>query len=141
MLAEKGSNPLDEPVALDKLLKRPELDYTVIELLAPPPEPLSRKAREQVEVECKYEGYLRRQEAEVAKFRRLELLHIPDGLSYDGIPGLSNEIRQKLSEIRPDSLGRASRIPGMTPAAISVLMVYLKSIQASRGVETEHHSV
>jgi tRNA uridine 5-carboxymethylaminomethyl modification enzyme len=125
-LKSRGSALLEESVSLDRLLKRPELSYADVEALSAPANPLSKRVRQQVEVECKYEGYLRRQEAEVLKFKRLEQLSIPEQLSYAGIPGLSNEIRQKLQEIRPLSLGQASRIPGITPAALSILLVYLK---------------
>jgi tRNA uridine 5-carboxymethylaminomethyl modification enzyme len=128
-LEAAGSRPLEESIPLDRLLKRPELTYETIETLAPPPEPLPNRVKELVEVECKYEGYLRRQETEVKKFKQLEKLKIPEDFPYDQIPGLSNEIRQKLSGIRPVSLGQASRIAGMTPAAVSVLMVYLKRFQ------------
>ncbi|HBZ53866.1 MAG TPA: tRNA uridine-5-carboxymethylaminomethyl(34) synthesis enzyme MnmG, partial [Syntrophobacteraceae bacterium] len=89
----------------------------------------SDAVKEQVEVECKYAGYLARQEAEVSKFRHLEKIGIPENFPYDQVPGLSNEIRQKLADIRPLSLGQASRIAGITPAAISILMVYLKRFQ------------
>jgi tRNA uridine 5-carboxymethylaminomethyl modification enzyme len=128
-LLARASNPLDESTALDKLLKRPELSYADIETLAPALEPLAETIKEQVEVECKYAGYLRRQEAEVNKFRHLEKIGIPSDFPYDQVPGLSNEIRQKLSDIRPLSLGQASRVAGVTPAAISILMVYIKRFQ------------
>jgi tRNA uridine 5-carboxymethylaminomethyl modification enzyme len=128
-LLARASNPLVEPIPLDKLLKRPELGYADLETLAPPAEPLAAAVKEQVEVECKYAGYLRRQEAEVSKFRHLERIGIPDNFPYEQVSGLSNEIRQKLADIRPRSLGQASRIAGMTPAAISILMVYLKRFQ------------
>ncbi|MFZ2448053.1 MAG: tRNA uridine-5-carboxymethylaminomethyl(34) synthesis enzyme MnmG [Syntrophobacteraceae bacterium] len=126
ILARKGSNAIDEAVSLEKLLKRPELSYGDVEELGAPEDTLSARTREQVEIECKYEGYLRRQEAEVEKFRQMEQMRIPPDFPYDRVPGLSNEVRQKLDSVRPLSLGQASRIPGMTPAAISVLMVYLK---------------
>ncbi len=126
LLHSRGSPQLNEPVSLDKLLKRPELSYSDLETLAPSPTPLSERVRELVEVECKYEGYLRRQEAEVNKFKQLEQTLLPKDFDYQAIPGLSNEIRQKLTSIRPASLGQASRIPGVTPAALSILMVYLK---------------
>jgi tRNA uridine 5-carboxymethylaminomethyl modification enzyme len=125
-LTGRGSAPLEEPVTLDRLLKRPELTYEDIEHLAPPPSPLSHRVREQVEIECKYEGYLRRQSQEAQKFKNLESTRIPTDFSYEQVPGLSNEVRQKLSEVRPVSLGQASRIPGVTPAALSILLVYLK---------------
>ncbi|MCU0573881.1 MAG: tRNA uridine-5-carboxymethylaminomethyl(34) synthesis enzyme MnmG [Syntrophobacteraceae bacterium] len=125
-LADRGSPPLSEPVSLEKLLKRPELRHADLEAIAPPPGSLGERVREQVEVECKYEGYLRRQEAEVSKFKQLEQTLLPGDFNYGDIPGLSNEIRENLSAIRPTSLGQASRIPGMTPAALSILMIYLK---------------
>ena len=79
-----------------------------------------------MEIQCKYEGYLQRQEGEVRKFKNLEKIQIPSGFDYQEIPGLSNEVREKLGEVQPTSLGQASRISGMTPAALSILMVYLK---------------
>jgi len=129
LLLEKGSNALDESLSLDKLLKRPELSYQDVETLCPPERPLPERIRAQVEVECKYEGYLRRQEAEVNRFKQAEQMTIPVGFPYDEVPGLSNEIRQKLGAVRPASVGQASRISGMTPAAISVLLVYVKRFQ------------
>jgi len=77
-------------------------------------------------MEVKYEGYIQRQMEQVDKFKKLENVRIPENFQYNGIPGLSREIVQKLSRIRPGSLGQASRISGITPAAISILMVYLK---------------
>ena len=88
---------------------------------------LSADVRSQVEIQCKYEGYLERQESDVRKFRQLERISIPAELDYCAISGLSNEARQKLSSVRPRSLGQASRIPGITPSAISILMVFLKA--------------
>ncbi len=132
LLRERGSKPLTDSAGLDQLLKRPELGYRDIEALAPPPAPLDVRVKEQVEVECKYEGYLKRQEAEVRKFKSLEQTTIPEDFPYETIPGLSNEIRQKLDAVKPASLGQASRITGMTPAALSVLMVYLKRYRQER---------
>jgi tRNA uridine 5-carboxymethylaminomethyl modification enzyme len=129
ILAAKGSPSLNEPISLDKLLKRPELGYADLETIAPPPHDLCERVKEQVEVECKYEGYLRRQEAEVNKFRQMEQTLLPRDFDYVNIPGLSNEIRDKLTSIRPTSLGQASRISGMTPAALSILLVCLKRSQ------------
>ncbi|MEM5785987.1 MAG: tRNA uridine-5-carboxymethylaminomethyl(34) synthesis enzyme MnmG [Syntrophobacteraceae bacterium] len=130
LLARRGSNPLEEGISLDKLLKRPELSYGDIEFIDAPPVPLAPNIKEQVEIECKYEGYLNRQELEASKFKQMEEIRIPLDFPYDRVPGLSNEVRQKLVSVFPVSLGQASRIPGMTPAAISVLMVYLKRFRA-----------
>ena len=89
-----------------------------------------------MEIECKYEGYLRRQEAEVGRFKQMEKIRIAPDFPYDQVPGLSNEVRQKLGAVRPVSVGQASRIPGMTPAAISILLVFLKRFkQISADVE------
>jgi tRNA uridine 5-carboxymethylaminomethyl modification enzyme len=126
LLISKGSASVEEPVSLDRLLKRPELSYEDIALLSPPDKPLGRAVKEQVEVECKYEGYLRRQALDVSKFQELEQVSLPEDLDYARIPGLSNEISQKLRTIKPLSIGQASRIPGMTPAALSILLIYLK---------------
>jgi len=140
VLERKGSNLLEEPVSLDRLLKRPELDYSDIEALSPPPRALDSRVKEQGEVECKYEGYLKRQEGEVKKFKNLDKIRIPESFDYSRIPGLSNEIRQSLASLTPVSLGQASRIPGMTPAAISTLMVYLKRRAGADGKPGEAKS-
>ena len=128
LLKARGSALIEEPVSLERLLKRPELSYGDVEMVSPPSTRLSKAVRHQVEVECKYEGYLRRQEAEVLRFKKLEQTSIPEDLSYAQIPGLSNEIQQKLQSIKPLSIGQASRIPGMTPAALSILLIFLKKI-------------
>jgi tRNA uridine 5-carboxymethylaminomethyl modification enzyme len=82
---------------------------------------------EQIEIKVKYEGYIKRQQAMVEKMRKLESLIIPEDLDYTALQTLSREVRGRLEEVRPRSLGQASRIPGVTPAAVSALMVYLKS--------------
>ncbi len=133
ILARKGSNPIEEPATLDKLLKRPELSYSDVEDLSGTVSTICQRVREQVEIECKYEGYLRRQETEVGRFRQMEQIGIPAAFPYDRVPGLSHELRQKLEEVRPVSVGQASRIPGMTPAAISILLVFLKRIRELSG--------
>ena len=117
---------------LAQLLKRPELSYADVEQLEDRDHKLPELVARQVEIQCKYQGYLQRQEAEVKKFKNLEKINIPPGFDYKEVPGLSNEVRQKLSEVQPTSLGQASRISGMTPAALSVLMVYLKRIRESQ---------
>ncbi len=126
ILGRRGSNPLDEPVSLEKLLKRPELSYADLDALCGADSTISQRTKEQVEIECKYEGYLRRQEAEVNRFKQMEEMLIAPDFPYDQVPGLSNEVRQKLGAVQPVSIGQASRIPGMTPAAISILLVFLK---------------
>jgi tRNA uridine 5-carboxymethylaminomethyl modification enzyme len=124
---EKRSTPLiDNGMYLSQLLKRAELDYDAVEELAPAAPPLTRDVARQVEIEIKYEGYIQRQLQEIDKFRHLERIKLPEGLDYASVHGLSSELKEKLAAVRPASLGQASRIEGMTPAAISVIMVHLR---------------
>jgi tRNA uridine 5-carboxymethylaminomethyl modification enzyme len=106
-----------------QLLRRPEVTYADVRRLDPAALTDVAVAR-QVEVSAKYEGYIRRMLDDVARFKGLEQRLIPDGLDYRAVPGLSTEIRERLTEVRPRSLGQASRIPGVTPAAISILTVW-----------------
>ncbi len=126
-LESKGSKPINDGVFLDQILKRGELDYHAVKALSPSPEPLCQSVIQQAETEIKYEGYISRQLREIEKFRHLERMKIPENFDYRGVHGLSNEMKEKLSAVRPASLGQASRIDGITPAAISVLMVALKA--------------
>lgn len=131
-LAGKKSAPLDAALPVAQLLRRPELSYSDLEHLEGRASQLPERVTRQVEIQCKYQGYLQRQEGEVKKFKNLEKINIPLGFNYEEIPGLSNEVRQKLQEIQPTSLGQASRISGMTPAALSILMIYLKRIRETQ---------
>ena len=108
------------------MLKRAELNYGAVAELAPSGKELGQKVTRQVEVAIKYEGYIRRQLKEIEKFKDLEKITIPESFTYDHIQGLSSELTQKLTVVKPASLGQASRIEGMTPAAISLLMIRLK---------------
>ncbi|MCF8038277.1 MAG: tRNA uridine-5-carboxymethylaminomethyl(34) synthesis enzyme MnmG [Desulfohalobiaceae bacterium] len=118
---------LSEAVSAEKLLKRPELSYVdVAALLEDGAGTLPERVREQVEVQCKYEGYLLRQETEVKRYKDMERARIPSNFEFHSLPGLSNETRERLKAVCPQTLGQASRIPGMTPAAISLLQVALK---------------
>ena len=126
-LARCQSPPIRSGVSLEQLLRRPELDYGRLTGIDPNPRALDPRVVRQVEIEVKYAGYIERQLAEIERFRHLEKIRIPDDFDYGPVQGLSNELRQKLAEVRPASLGQASRIDGMTPAAISVLMVMLKA--------------
>ena len=129
LLAEKKSAVVEAAVPLAQLLKRPELSYEDLAKLEGRVSQLSERVTRQVEIQCKYQGYIQRQEGEVKKFKNLEKINIPPEFDYRDVPGLSNEVRQKLQEIQPTSLGQASRISGMTPAALSILMVYLKRLR------------
>lgn len=126
-LAEKGTNPISSGTHLDQLLKRAELDYGVVKTLAPPPVAIGRKIARQVEIDIKYEGYIARQRREIEKFQNLERMPIPPDFDFKRVHGLSNELKEKLTAVKPTSLGQTSRIDGMTPAALSVLMVALKA--------------
>lgn len=126
-LSGRNSSVLTSGAHLDQLVKRAELGYEVVEHLAPAQPPVDERVARQVEIEIKYEGYIERQTKEIERFRHLEQIKLPDDFDYQQVHGLSNELKEKLSAIRPASLGQASRISGMTPAAISVLMVALRS--------------
>ncbi len=135
VLEKYFSSPVADTVSLYQILKRPEIRYAQIreiEGAQAGPAGLGPAVSSQAEIQCKYEGYLERQESEVRKFKNLERIAVPDELDYSDIPGLSNESRQKLVAIRPRTLGQASRIPGITPSAISVLMIFLKSRQPEK---------
>jgi len=129
-LRTAGSSPLKEPVPADELIKRPEVDLAVLAAHSPETAALSTElgteAARQLEIQLKYQGYINRQLAEVEKFKSLEKRKIPPDFNYQAVSGLTNELIQTLEDIRPASLGQASRLPGMTPAALSVLMIYLK---------------
>jgi tRNA uridine 5-carboxymethylaminomethyl modification enzyme len=127
-----SSMELKSPKSLAELLKRPQVSYSQLKLLDKKPPRLPAKIIKQVELELKYEGYIARQLAQVERFKRLEDYKLPADIDYQCIPGLSTEVKQRLSQISPISLGQASRIPGVTPAAISILMVYLKHHQAAK---------
>lgn len=120
-----SANPLSREYNLFELLKRPEMNYSVLASINTGGVEDVRVA-EQVEIEAKYAGYIERQQEEIERLRRNENTPIPADFNYDEVKGLSNEVRQKLASARPDTLARASRIQGVTPAAISLLLIYLK---------------
>ena len=126
LLESKGSTPLVSGAALVELIRRPELSYDDLALIDPGRPALSARVREQVNIEIKYEGYIARQERQVAQFAKTEKKRIPAGINYDDVKSLRLEARQKLMEFRPETLGQASRISGVTPADVNVLYVYLK---------------
>lgn len=130
-LESRQSPTIDNGMRLDQLLKRSQLDYAAVDYLAPAPQPLPPDIARLVVNDIKYEGYIRRQEQEVARFKHLENILIPPDFKYAAISGLSSEIKEKLLDVQPASLGQASRIEGMTPAALSVLMIALKAAASS----------
>jgi len=124
-LALRLKSPLGHEYSLAELLKRPELRYADIAGLKG--EATSdQEVAEQVEIQAKYAGYIERQQEDIDRLRRYEHTTLPADLDFELVDGLSNEVKQKLSEVRPDTLARAGRIPGVTPAAVSLLLVYLK---------------
>jgi tRNA uridine 5-carboxymethylaminomethyl modification enzyme len=125
-LTSRGTTALKEPTPILNLVKRPQLDLACLYRLAGETPPVPPEVVEQLEIRQKYEGYIRRQEESAKKFAQGEGRRIPPDFDYDGVPGLSLEVREKLKEVRPLSLGQAARISGVTPAAVAVLMVYLK---------------
>ena len=128
-LAQALGLDLRRETTLQECLKRPEIsaDDIAKALHMPANEEVAFKALQQFEIETKYAGYIKRQDEEIEKIRRHEGLRIPDDLNFTQIDGLSNELRQKLDHHKPDSLARAARIPGMTPAALSILLVHAKA--------------
>nr|WP_275980283.1 tRNA uridine-5-carboxymethylaminomethyl(34) synthesis enzyme MnmG [Halalkalibacter alkaliphilus] len=127
VLEQVGSAPMQEAVRATMLLKRPELTYPdVAKVIEPPEEPLSEDVTEQVEIQVKYEGYIGKQLQQVERSKKMENKKIPEDLDYSAINGLATEARQKLAEVRPLSVGQASRVSGVNPADISILLVYLE---------------
>lgn len=118
--------PLSREYKLVDLLRRPEVSYDDLQQLDPTPVDIGPEVAQQVEVQTKYAGYIIRQQEEIDRHRRYEDTVLPEGIDYDKVYSLSNEIRQKLSDHRPATLGQAARISGVTPAAISLLLVHLK---------------
>lgn len=126
ILERIDSKRLDNAVPLASLLRRPEVKYTHIAQMSPPEQPLGDDVQEQVEVQIKYEGYIRKSLLQVERMKKLENKRIPDWVDYDRISGLASESREKLKRIQPVSIGQASRISGVNPADISILLVYIE---------------
>ncbi len=125
LLIALGSTPLKSGSTLAELITRPELTYDMLASIDKKRPELSSDVTEQVEIELKYEGYIRRQMSQVAQFKKMEHKKIPAEIDYDAIPSIRIEARQKLKQVRPENVGQASRISGVSPADISVLLVYL----------------
>lgn len=131
LLAQKGEAPVHTGIKLFDLLRRPSLSYTDLLQIASLPD-ISEDAREQVEINARYEGYIQKQFAQVERFAALEERVLPEDVDYNLISGLRIEARQKLSAIRPASIGQAGRISGVSPADIAVLLVYLKAREGEK---------
>ena len=126
LLNEYGSTPLNSGISLAELIKRPELSYDIVAPLDPKRPKLMRGVAEQVNIHMKYDGYIQRQMRQVEQFQKLENKKLPESLDYNEVPSLRTEARQKLTAVRPLSIGQASRISGVSPADISVLLVWLE---------------
>jgi tRNA uridine 5-carboxymethylaminomethyl modification enzyme len=126
ILCRWKSTPLKKEASLQEILKRPETRFWHLLVFDPDLENLPKEVWEQVEIQVKYNGYIRRQTEQIERFKKLEKVRFPEHFDYDAVIGLSREVMEKLIKIRPYSLGQASRISGVTPAAISILMVNLK---------------
>ena len=124
---ERGTQPPTTGVRLAELLKRPQLDYDALTPVDTTRPDLARAIMDGAQIEIKYEGYIAREMAEVEKFRRLENTLLPKDADYSQIKGIRIEAAQKLQKIRPESIGQASRISGISPADISVLLIWLKT--------------
>ncbi|MGD0033736.1 tRNA uridine-5-carboxymethylaminomethyl(34) synthesis enzyme MnmG [Paenibacillus illinoisensis] len=135
-LEEFGSTPIQDGSTLLTLLRRPELTYEWVEQVSPSEVELTADMKEQVEIQIKYAGYIEKQLIHVERLQKMEKKKIPDTIEYNDVHGLAMEAKQKLSTIRPISIGQASRIAGVTPADISILLVYLEHynrVTAARG--------
>lgn len=122
----------DKSESLEQLLKRPEITYEFIDKSFPSHQPLTSEIKKQVQIQVKYEGYILRQLEMAEKLKKVEEKRIPENFDYNSVNGLSREILSKLQEVKPANLGQASRIPGVTPAAISLLMVAIERLKRER---------
>ena len=129
MLAKYNSSNIKAGVKLAELLKRTEIKYDYLKEIDENMPELTKQEKEEVEIQVKYEGYIKLEEEQVAKFKKLEQKKLPKDINYEDIKGLRLEARQKLNNIKPESVGQASRISGVSPADISVLLIYLEQLK------------
>jgi tRNA uridine 5-carboxymethylaminomethyl modification enzyme len=128
ILAEMGTTPIKNPITLYQLLKRDEVAYDDLKPFAGWVPISDRMVKKQIEIEAKYEGYIKRQQDAIKKMKTLEETRIPQGLQYGDIPSLSNELKIKLTAVEPATIGQAQRIPGMTQAALTAILIYMKKM-------------
>nr|PZN04454.1 MAG: tRNA uridine-5-carboxymethylaminomethyl(34) synthesis enzyme MnmG [Bacillota bacterium] len=136
-LEQIGSSPLTTPATLEDLLKRPEISYDSLKILDRERPELPQEVIEQVEIMTAYDGYIKRQLKQVENFKKMENKRIPPDLDYDKVHGLRTEAREKLKKIRPASIGQASRISGVNPADVTVLLIYLETQRKRRKDEEQ----
>ncbi|MEH7401911.1 tRNA uridine-5-carboxymethylaminomethyl(34) synthesis enzyme MnmG [Gottfriedia acidiceleris] len=132
LIAKNGGSELKDGIRAADLLRRPEMLYEHIHLIAPSEKDLHSDVKEQVEIQIKYEGYIEKSLNQVERMKRMDLKKIPENIDYQAIHGLATEARQKLEQVRPLSVGQASRISGVNPADISILLVYLEQGKIAR---------
>ncbi len=126
ILERLGTTPIKNTQSLEELIRRPELGYDAVKELDPERPELRRDIIEQVEIEIKYSGYIKKQNIQISQFKKLEKRYLEKDLNYEEVQGLRNEAREKLTKIRPESIGQAARITGVSPADINVLLIYLE---------------
>ena len=136
-LKKNKSSEIKEGVRLDELLRRTELTYDLLEEIDKERPTLKKEEKEQVEIQIKYEGYIKLQMAQVEKFKKLENKKLSSKINYEEIKGISLEARQKLNKVKPNNVGQASRISGVSPADISVLLIYLEQQKRKKGEKDE----
>ena len=132
ILRHSGTSELSTGSKMSELLKRTELNYDVLEPIDKDRPELTKQEKDEVEIQIKYEGYIKMQEDQVEKFKKLETKILPEDIDYEKIKGISLEGRQKLNKFKPHSIGQASRISGVSPADISVLLIYLQQLKGDR---------
>jgi tRNA uridine 5-carboxymethylaminomethyl modification enzyme len=132
VLEEAKSTPIKEAVKAIDLLRRPEISYDTVERMIEQGPDLSPEVKEQVEIQIKYEGYIKKADEQVARMRKMEDKKIPENIDYDDINGIATEAKEKLKKVRPLSVGQASRIAGVNPADVSILAVYIEQGKIAR---------
>ena len=126
-IQEHGDNPLKDSLTAAAFLRRPYVTYQkLLEFIPAPEKPLNRQEAEQVEIQLKYAGYIKKEEVKVERLKRMEAKKIPADIDYEAIEGLATEGRQKMEKIRPETLAQASRISGVNPADLAILSVYIQ---------------
>ncbi|MGD9677745.1 MAG: tRNA uridine-5-carboxymethylaminomethyl(34) synthesis enzyme MnmG [Vulcanibacillus sp.] len=135
MLKEAGTTEINNTISLYALLKRPEINYNFIEKISPALQNLSDDIKDQVVIQIKYSGYIEKQLLLVSKMKKIELKKIPEWIDYNKINGISIEAREKLDKIRPINIGQASRISGVSPSDVSILIVYMEQKKRGMGIE------
>lgn len=131
-LTKNNSSQITNGVKLSELLRRTEITYEKLKEIDEDRPKLDREVEEEVEIQVKYEGYIKLQEQQVEKFKKLEKKLLPNNINYSDLKGLRIEARQKLDKIKPESVGQASRISGVSPADVSVLLIYLEQMKKAK---------